>query len=183
MQYDFSTFSGRVKEIIDWLGKEYIGIQSGKITPSLLDRVTIEAYGTKTALSHCSTITLEDQKVLLVTPYDTSLLPAIESELRERMPSMSLSVGDTGIRVTAQELTGERRVLLERAARERMEEAKQSIRNAREKEIAEIKHAKAASNLSEDEEFSAKKYLQEKVDEANREVDAMHQTKLQDIQI
>ena len=162
MQYDFSSFSEREEEARKWLSAEYTQIQSGKITAALLDRVTVPAYGAKTALNHCATIAVEDAKTLTVTPYDPTLLPDIETALREQVPSMSVAVGETTVRVIAPDLTGEHRAMLEKTARERMEEAKQSVRGAREKILSDIKQKKADGTLSEDEEFSVKKELQEK---------------------
>ena len=183
MQYDFSNFSEREQEALAWLSAEYTQIQSGRITTALLDRVSVAAYGAKTALNHCATIAAEDAKTLTVTPYDQSLLPDIEAALREQVPSVSVAVGDTTVRAIAPELTGERREILEKTARERAEEAKQSIRGAREKVLSDIKQQKADGTLSEDEEFAAKKELQEKVDAANKQLEEMCEKKMGDIQV
>ena len=183
MQYDFSTFSEREKEALAWLGDEYAQIQSGRVTTALLDRVSVAAYGAKTALSHCAAIAAEDPKTLTVTPYDPALLPDIEAALREQVPSMSIAVGETTIRAISPELTGERREALEKVARERAEEAKQSVRGAREKAVSDIKQKKADGTLSEDEEFAAKKALQEKTDAANKAIEEMCEKKVQDTQL
>ena len=153
----------------------------GGITAALLDRVSVFAYGAKTALNHCAAVAVEDAKTLTVTPYDATLLPDIEAALREQVPSVSVAVGETTVRVIAPELTGERRAILEKVARERMEEAKQSVRGVREKILSDIKKQKADGLLSEDEEFAAKKVLQEKVDAANKDLEEMCEKKMQDI--
>ncbi|MCY4576861.1 MAG: ribosome-recycling factor [Candidatus Kaiserbacteria bacterium] len=183
MQYDFSSFSEREEEALKWLSAEYVQIQSGRITTALLDRVTVSAYGAKTALNHCATIAVEDAKTLTVTPYDPTLLPDIEAALREQAPSVSVAVGETTVRVITPDLTGERRAMLEKTARERMEEAKQSIRGGREKILSDMKQKKADGALSEDEEFTIKKELQEKIDTANKKVEEMCEKKVQDIQV
>ena len=183
MQYDFSSFSEREKETLVWLSAEYAQIQSGRITTALLERVTVPVYGAKTALHHCATIAVEDPKTLTVTPYDSTLVPDIEAALREQAPSMSVAVGETTVRVIAPDITGERRAILEKTVKERMEEAKQSIRGAREKSISDIKQKKTNDDLSEDEEFAAKKELQEKVDAANKKIEEMSEKKIQDIQM
>ena len=183
MQYDFSAFSDREKETLAWLGDEYAQIQSGRVTTALLDRVVVAAYGAKTALSHCAAIAAEDPKTLSVTPYDPALLPEIEAALRDQVPSMSIAVGETTIRAISPELTGERRTALEKVARERAEEAKQSLRGAREKAVSDIKQQKADGTLSEDEEFAVKKELQEKIDAANKAIEEMCEKKVQDTQL
>lgn len=182
MQYDFTLFKDREKEILDWLGVEYTRIQSGRITTALLDRTEVQAYGAKTALNHCTAIAIEDPKTLTVTPYDITLLPEIEAALREQLPTMEMAVGETTIRVIAPDLTGERRALLEKSAQERMEEARQSIRGVREKILTDIKQKKTSTELSEDEEFSVKEELQKKIETANKNIEEMYEKKLKDIQ-
>lgn len=182
MQYDVNSFPAREEEITAWLSAEYAQIQSGRITAALLDRVTVSAYGAKTALHHCAAIAVEDTKTITVTPYDETLLPEVETALQEQVPSVSVAVNDKTVRVITPELTGERRAMLEKTARERMEEAKKSIRGTREKILSDIKQKKADNTLSEDEEFTAKKKLQEKIDAANKKIEEMYEKKIQDIQ-
>ena len=183
MQYDFSSFSEREEETLAWLRDAYAEIQSGRVTSALLDRVTVTVYGAKTALGHCAAIAAEDPKTLTVTPYDAGLLSDIEGALRDQVPFMSIAAGETTVRVIAPEMTGDRRSLLEKTARERMEEAKQSVRGVREKILSDIKRQKADGDLSEDEEFSAKKDLQEKVDAVNATIEEMCERKVEDIQL
>ena len=176
MQYDFTQFTEREKEVLEWLGAEYTRIQSGRITTALLDRIEVQAYGAKTALNHCATITIEDPKTLTVTPYDATLLPNIETALREQLPTMEIAVGETAVRVIAPDVTGERRAILEKNVRERMDEAKQSVRGMREKTLTDIKQ-KTGSDLSEDETFTVKEDLQKKVDNANEQIEKIYEEK------
>ena len=182
MQYDFTQFAEREKEVLDWLGNEYTQIQSGRITSAIVNRVEVQAYGAKTALTHCAAVTIEDPKTLTVTPYDATLLPDIEAALRERLPTMEIAVGETTVRVIAPDVTGERRVILEKNIRERADEAKQSIRGVREKVLTDIKQ-KTGSELSEDETFAAKEELQKSIAAANERVEKMYEEKLKDIQL
>ena len=181
MQYDFGQFSDREKEVLEWLGNEYAQIQSGRITTALLDRITVDMYGVKTMLAHASTISVEDPKTLTIVPYDAALLPEVEAVLRKELSSVEMAVGDTAIRVIAPELTGERRTLLQKTARERSEEAKQSIRTIREKVLVDIKKKKEDSELSEDEVFAVKEDLQKKIDAVNARIEEMYEEKVKDI--
>lgn len=181
MQYNFEQFSDREEEVLEWLGNEYAQIQSGRITTAVLDRITVDIYGVKTMLAHASTIAVEDSKTLTIVPYDAMFLPEIEAVLRKELDSMEVAVADTIIRVIAPDLTGERRTLLQKTARERSEEAKQSIRSAREKVLSEVKKKKEDADLSEDEVFAVKEGLQEKVDAANVRIEEMYEEKVKDI--
>lgn len=181
-QEEFTAFKNREKEITDWLSTEFANIQSGRITPSIIEKVTVETYGAKTALSHCATITLKDPKTLTVTPYDPTLLPEIEKALQDQTTAMSIAPGEKNVRVIAPEMTEERRNMLKNTVQERTEEAKQSIRGVREKILATIKKKKTETEISEDEEFAAKKELQEKTDEANKKIEEMCAKKMEDIE-
>ena len=138
-------------------------------------------YGAKAMLTHSATVTAEDPKTLLVTPYDPSFLPDIEAALRAQVPTMEITVGETSVRVIAPDLTGERRTILQKTAAERAEEAKQSIRGAREKVLNDMKKKKEDSEISEDEMFAAKENLQERVDATNKKIEGMYDEKLRDI--
>ena len=182
MEDVLTGFVTRKKEIEEWLSEEFKGLPSGSITPSLVERVVVPAYGGTTPLGHCATIVLQDNITLLITPYDMTLLQVIEKALREQITVAEVSVGETSIRVTLGAMTGERRAMIESVAKERVEEAKRSIRGAREKVLSILKQKKTEGELSEDEEFSEKKQLQKEVDEANSDLEKLYENKLKDMQ-
>ena len=182
MQEEFTTFKNREKEITDWLSAEFTNIQSGRLAPSAIEKITVETYGAKTALNHCATIASEDPKTVTVTPYDPSLLPEIEKALRDQAIAMSIVPGENNIRVIAPEMTEERRDILKNTAQERTEEAKRSIRGVREKILTDIKKKKTMAEISEDEEFATKKELQNKTDGANKKIEEMCEKKMKDIE-
>ncbi|MDE0243348.1 MAG: ribosome-recycling factor [Candidatus Kaiserbacteria bacterium] len=170
-------FSEREKEIIDWLGDEYTALQSGRATPAIVAKVKVQAYGATVALTHCATVSAEGATTLLVTPFDQSLIPQIESALREQVQSVTIAPAETSVRVVVPEMSGEQRELLARLVNKHAEEAKQSIRSLREKLLSDMKHG----DLSEDESFRAKKDIQILVDKANESIDDMREKKVQDL--
>ena len=183
MEDDFKIFKNEKENAVQWLVEEYMSIQSGKIAPSLLSNVQVRAYGATTPLSHCASIVVEGAKTLLITPYDTTVTPDIESAIQKHIPSIEVVTHGNIIRVIAPEITGERRALLEKSVKERMEDVRKSIRSAREKVLVSIKKKKANSEISEDEEFSAKQQLQEEVDRANKEIETLCEKKIEDIRV
>lgn len=183
MQYDFTAFKKHEKDTRKWLEDAYTQIQAGRVGTAMLDQVKVTVYGTKTMLRHCSTITTEDQKTVVIVPYDTSLLPDIEKALREQIPpSMNISIGETSVRLIAPDITGEHRIMLEKVAREKADEAKQSIRGAREKVLSDIKQKKAKSEISEDEEFAIKKELQDMINSTAKDIEEACKNKINDMQ-
>lgn len=182
MRYDFTSFTASVENTMQWLADEYMQLQTGKLSVAMLDKVILSVYGAKTPVPHCATIVLENPRTLLVSPYDATLLKEIEQAIREKFPSMNIVATDTGVRLIASEMLGERRTLLEKEAKEKAEMARQSVRGYREKVLADLKKKKADSELSEDEDMALKKELQNHVDEANKKIEDAKNTKLQDIQ-
>ena len=162
---------------------EYAAVQPGMLTPGMLGRVQVPVYGTVTPLPHCANITAEGSRTVLITPYDVSQVRAVEDALRAQMPSLGVTVSGTGVRATAPAVTGEQRTAFEKILKERTEEAKQSVRAAREKGLAAIRKEKTDGDISEDEEFAAKKELQKEVDAVNGRIDGACRDKIQDIQV
>lgn len=181
MKYDFNAFDLKKKEVNDWLAQEYIQLQTGRISAAVVDNIKIDIYGTKTPIVHLASVSVEDPKTLLISPYDNSTSQQIESTLREKLDSFGISVSDSGIRVIAPTLTSERRTLLEKIAKEKRDEAKNSLRSTREKVINVIKKQTADKILSEDESFSVKKEFQEIIDKTNESIDVIFEKKIKDI--
>ena len=116
MKYDFSSFEKRVEEVISWLTNEFVQLQTGRISPAVLDNVKVDVYGAKTAISHTASISVEDPKTLNIVAFDENNIPEIENSLREQAPTFSISVAGSSIRVISPELTQERRELLKKSS-------------------------------------------------------------------
>lgn len=171
-------FTAREKEIIAWLEKEYMAIQSGRVTPAIVERVQVPAYGATTALTHCAAIAVESAVTLTITPYDATLVPAIEQAIRQQVPSVGVAAADVSLRVTVPEVSGEQRAVLKNVVGEHAEEARQSVRSVREKVLTHLKK----EGLSEEETYRIKGRVQELVDQANTTIDTMREKKVHDIQ-
>lgn len=177
MAYNFSTFKDGVEKVEEWLAQEFSGIRTGSATPTLLDGVKVDSYGTKTAISHVASIGTEDARTLRITPWDKGLLKDIESALHAADLGVSVSVDDQGIRIGFPELTTERRVLLIKSAKDKLEKARISLRSEREQTWNDIQEKQKDGEISEDEKFSLKEDLQKHVDEAGKKFDAMFDRK------
>ena len=173
MSYDFSKFKKDMVETVEWLTKEYSSIRTGRATPTLLDGVTVDVYGTRTPLKHCTGITTEDARTLRVSPWDKSQIKDIEKAIIKSDLGVSVSVDDSGLRVSFPELTSERRVQLSRIAGDKLEDARISLRSEREKVWNDIQTQERNGEMSEDDKFAAKEELQKLMDEANGQLDAL----------
>ena len=139
MSHNFSTLDNRIEAINKWLISEFSSIRTGKASPAILDIIKIDSYGSKVPLNQIASVSIEDAKTLLVTPWDKNLAKPIESAILTSDLGLSVLGGDTSIRVGFPELTSERRTQLIKITKSKLEEAKISIRKEREREISLIK--------------------------------------------
>lgn len=182
MTYDFSVFKKRGEEIKDWLSKELSGIRTGRATPAILDNVKVEAYGSKMPISQMATVTVEGPRGLVVIPWDASVLKNIEKALHNSDLGLSVSAGDSSIRVGFPELTSERRQSLIKIIKQKLEQAKVSLRNEREKVWDDIQESHRSGDITEDEKFRFKDELQKHVEKFSKEMDEMSSLKEKEIE-
>ncbi len=171
MAHDFSKFKQQLKDTEEWLVKEFAGVRTGRATPTLLDSVKPEAYGTRTPLEQLASVSVEDARTLRIIPWDKSVLKAIEKGIVEADLGVGTAVDDAGLRVTFPELTSERRTQLVKLAHEKAEQAKVRIRGHRTDSIHEVEAAEKAGGMGKDEVKRLKDEVQKMVDAAN---DATH---------
>jgi len=181
MSYDFSVFKNKTTEIEDWLKKELSSIHTGRATPVLLDNVTVDSYGTKSAVSHVASITAEDARTLRVVPWDKAHIKTIEKAINDADMGLSVSADDKGIRVFFPELTTERRQNFVKVVKDKLEESRVSIRGVREDSWEDIQEKEKEGEMSEDDKFRAKDELQKLTDEANNTLIVLAEKKESDI--
>jgi ribosome recycling factor len=181
MAYDFKRFDARAAEIDTWLMREFTGIRTGRATPALLDLVSVEAYGSRMPLNQVGSISVEDPRTLRVSVWDTSLLRDVEKAITGADLGVSVVTDSSGARVIFPTLTSERRVQLLKLAKAKLEEARVSIRGARDEAMKEIDTLQKSGEMSDDDRFSAKEELQRRVDSRNRALEVHYETKEKEI--
>jgi ribosome recycling factor len=164
MSYDFKTFEQKLKDIEGWLIKEYSTLRTGRASVTILDRVLVEVYGVKTPLNQVANIGSEDPKTLRISPWDSSQISAIEKAIALADLGVSTVSDGKGVRVIFPELTSERRENLVRQAGKKLEEAKVSIRTARDEVKNEINAAEKEGGMGKDEKFAYLEQMQKIVE-------------------
>lgn len=172
-----NEFEQRLKEISDWLGSEYASIRTGQATPALLDGVKVESYGSMMQINQVGSVGVEDARTLRVSPWDASVIKALETAIRDADLGVSVATDSSGLRVIFPELTGERRAQLLKLAKSKLEDARVSVRAARDEIMKEIDKQEKDGELSEDEKFTQKENIQKLVDAANRNLEAVYDKK------
>ena len=179
--YNFITFTERTKAVEDWLSQELSTVRTGKASPAILDNVVVDSYGSKMPIAHVAAISALDARTLRITPWDKAQVKAIETAIAAANLGVSTAPDDAGIRVSFPELSSERRTLLVKVVGEKFEEAKVSVRKARQEVLDEISAKEKAKELSEDEKFRAKDELQKKTDEAMEKLETYIERKKKEI--
>jgi ribosome recycling factor len=177
MTYSKTEFQKALTEHRDWLSRELASIRTGRAAPSILDVVRVESYGSMAELGHVAAVSIEDPKTIRVSPWDTSMVKAIEKAITEADLGVSLASDGKGLRVIFPELTTERRQLFVKSAKERLEQARIAVRQERQKAIDDAQSARKAGEIGEDDEKRQKDEIQKAVDEANAALEALFQKK------
>ncbi len=181
MIYNFSTFLKKVKDIEISLQNKYQNIRREKTSLSYLDQVKVEAYGEFSPLSNVASLGLEDAKTIRVNPWDSSLIRSIEKGLISADLGVSTAVDDKGIRVIFPDLTGERRVILVKEAKQVLEDAKVELRQLRALTNDDMSEQKKEGILSEDDVSRGKKELDAHMSTATSGLESIFSKKEADI--
>ncbi len=177
MAYDFKALDTKLAGAKEWLAREYRGLRTGRASPSILDSVSVMAYGSNVPLKQVGNISVEDARTLRITPWDASTVKDIERGIVAANLGLGTATDAAGIRVTFPELTGERREQLIKAAKLKLEEARTTVRVARDETWKDIQAKEEEGGMSEDEKFRLKDELQKKIDASNAELEKAFDSK------
>ncbi len=181
MSYNFSNFLNKSKAIEVWLQNEYQNIRTGRASTAFLDQVKVESYGEMVPLSNVASIGIEDAKCIRVSPWDTSLIKAIEKAVIIADLGVSTSVDEKGLRIIFPDLTGERRQQLVKQAKEKLEDAKVSLRQERNAINDDMNSQKKDGSMSEDDVSRAKKEFDKLMETAMSQLDLLFVKKEKEI--
>lgn len=165
----------------EWLKKEYGQIQTGRATPGVLDSITAEVYGARQPIKNIGSISVEDSRTLLVSPWDKSLLKVIEKAIIDSGLGLSLATGDSGVRVIFPQLTEESRARLAKVLKAKLEEARVSVRKERQEIIEQMEKEKKEGTLTEDALKKGKDDLQKLVDAVNTNLEEIYKDKEKEV--
>lgn len=175
MQYNTQDFKNQLKKVEEWLSKEYSSVHTGRATPLILDGIMVDSYGAKMPIKNVASVTVEDPKTLRVAPWDKSQIRSIESAVNEANLGLSVISDSDGVRVIFPMLTTENRTKLVKVLKEKLEDARISVRKERQSEIETLE------GLTEDETKRAKEEIQKCVDEANDNLEGIFNKKEKDL--
>ena len=171
MSVDFSEYGRRMDKALDHLAEEFGAVRAGRANAKVLDRITVEYYGSETPLNGVATISTPDAHTLVIQPCDTSLLKEIQKAIQ--ISDLGINPQNDGrvIRLVFPQLTEERRKELTKQVKKYAEDAKVAMRNIRRDGMDYVKNLKKKSEITEDDQKKAEKDLQDLLDKYTKKVD------------
>ena len=172
MNIDFKDFTHKMERTLEHLNEDFDAVRAGRANPKVLDRLTVEYYGSETPLNGVATISTPDARTLVITPWDTKLLKDICKSIQASDLGINPQNDGRVIRLVFPQLTEERRKDLVKQVRKYAEEAKVAMRNIRRDGMDYVKKLKKNSEITEDDQKKAEKDLQDLLDKYIKKVDA-----------
>ncbi len=171
MAVDFKEFSRKMDKTLDVLAENFGAVRAGRANAKVLDRITVEYYGSETPLAGVATISSPDARTLVIQPWDSKLLKDIQKAIQ--VSDLGINPQNDGrvIRLTFPQLTEERRKDLTKQVKKYAEEGKVAMRITRRDGMDYIKNLKKKSEITEDEQKKAEKDLQDLLDKYIKKVD------------
>jgi ribosome recycling factor len=175
------TASERMTKAIEAFGKDLGGFRTGRASASLVERVTVEHYGAITPLNQMAGISVPENTLLVIQPWDKTAIPAIEKALNNAQLGMTPAVDGGVIRLRVPAMTEERRKDLVKQMGKRAEEARVEIRNVRRDEQEVVKKAEKAKEIGEDDARRQLETLQKLTDGKIAEIDKLTAAKEREV--
>lgn len=168
---DFKEFTRKMEKTMEHLQEEFGAVRAGRANARVLDRVMVEYYGVDTPVGQVGSISSPDPRTLVIQPWDASLLRKIEKAIQ--VSNLGINPQNDGrvIRLSFPQLTEERRLDLSKQVKKYTEDAKVAVRNIRRDAMDYIKALKKKSEITEDDQKTAEKDLQDLTDKYIKKAD------------
>jgi ribosome recycling factor len=181
MSYDFSVFKKNLSQIEEWQKKEFSQIRTGQASPAILDGVRVEIFGAPMSIREIGSVTIEGARTIRVSPWDKSQVKEIEKAISMANLGVSIVVDDQGLRINFPELTSERRQMIVKIAKDKLEEARRQIRQHRDPVIRDLQAKEKEGGMGKDEIFRLKNEVQKMVDDMNKKLEEIYLKKEKEI--
>ena len=171
----------RMKKSIEVLKKDLAAMRTGRASTSILEGIKVDYYGTLTPLNHLATVSAPQPTLLVIQPWDKSVLPVINKAILASDLGLTPQVSEGIIRVVLPPLNQERREELAKLVKQRTEEGKVSIREARRRTNEELRNREKEKKIPEDDYHKGLKKIQELTDKYIKETDQILKEKEKEI--
>ena len=161
----------RMRKVVDRLVGEFTTIRAGRANPAVLDKITVDYYGSPTPIPQVATVAVPEARMLTITPWETSMISPISKAILAS--DLGINPADDGksIRLVFPQLTEDRRKDLCKTIKKYGDEAKVGVRNERRDVLEKFKTMKKNSEITEDDQKNAEKKVQALTDRFTEEID------------
>jgi ribosome recycling factor len=171
------TAEHKMTRAVEHLGNDLQSVRTGRAHPALLDKVQVDYYGTPTPLNGVANISAPDPRMVLVQPWDRSMLGPIEKAIQKSDLGINPNNDGQVIRLVLPQLTEERRKELVKQVHHRTEEARVAVRNIRRDALDHLRKAEKDGGISQEDERRAQERLQKITDQYIKKVDDVSKRK------
>ena len=175
---ELTEVGDKMDKVIEFFVDDLRFLQAGRASPSLIEKIVVEAYDSKMPLVELATIVSSDVNQLTITPFDQTIIKNIERALSmDRNLGLIVRPEESAVRVEFPPLTEERRQEFSKLLRQKIESARVMIRQIRHEKITETKRAFENKEIDENSKFNQEKELQKLTDEFNKKIEEIGQQK------
>ena len=171
----------RKKRSVEALKKDLSAIRTGRASPSLIENILVDYYGTSTPLNQLASITVPEARLLVVQPWDRKSLPAVEKAILKNGLGLNPSNDGTVLRLAIPQLTEERRKDLVRLVRKKAEDGRVEVRNIRRSILEKLRALEKDKEISQDESKRAQDQLQKMTDLHIAQMDSIAEEKEKEV--
>ncbi len=183
MAFDLNELKRRMAATLEALKKEFAGLRTGRASSSLLDTVTVEAYGSRVPLAQCGSVSVPEPRLITVSVWDSGLAKAVEKAIRDAGLGLNPQPDGNLIRVPIPQLNEERRKELQKIAGKYAETARVAVRNIRREGMDMLKKLEKDKTMSEDDAKRHEGDVQKATDDVIGQVDKLLADKEKDIMV
>ena len=178
---DFKEFNRKMDKTLEVLASDFAAVRAGRANAQVLDRITVDYYGTPTPLNQIGNVTVPEARMMVIKPWEKTMLKAIERAIQTSDLGLNPNNDGEVIRLIFPELNAERRKDLTKQVKKGAEDAKVAVRSIRRDAIEQVKKLKKDSLITEDEQHKAEEDAQKLTDKAIKDVDAVAAAKEKEI--
>lgn len=175
------NFKKNAQDTIEYLKDELLALRTGRANASLVEGITFEAYGTRMDVKSCASITAPDARTITIEPWDKTLLKEIEKAILVANIGINPINDGTKIRLPLPAMTEESRKNLIKISSQKLEDARISVRRARDDMKDKIIAEEKANGLTEDDKYNLQKELDEVTKDYNDKIKVLGDEKEKDI--
>lgn len=177
----FAKTKEKMENCLKFLERDFAAIRAGRANPAVLDKVMVDYYGVPTPVNQMAAVSVPEARLLVVQPWDASTLRDIEKAINVADIGINPQNDGKVIRLTFPQLTEEHRKNLQKDISKRGEEAKVAIRNVRRDSMDDIKKLKKDNEITEDDQKTAEKKLQDITDDFIKQVESITKKKEEEV--